>query len=184
MVVDLGDLSVELFKLRFGQDPTQSREDLERERREAEFNRINDEIAETAALMRGREALKLKDPGFNEQEFLAGAADTFLTVWKAVAHGDVNSPRPLMSEWCYREWSQRRPARITVDRLTVRRLAIVRMILGSDAESISVRIEAHTVSSEPPVDELWTFMRKPDQLTQPGGPFGWTIASIASTVGG
>lgn len=184
MVVDLGDLSVELFKLRFGQDPTQSREDLERERREAEFNRVNDEIAETAALMRGREALKVKDPGFNEQDFLAGAADAFLAVRKAAVRGDLSSLRMLMSEWGYREWSKQPLARITVDRLTVRRLAIVRMMLGSDADSITVRIDAHTVAGEPPMDELWTFMRKPDQLTQPGGPFEWTVASIASTVGG
>jgi predicted lipid-binding transport protein (Tim44 family) len=181
--MDFGDLSVELFKLRFGQDPTRSREDQERERREAEFNRINDEIAETAALMHGRESLKAKDPGFDEQAFLAGAADAFVAVRKAAARGDLSTLRSFMSEWCFGEWSKRRPARLTVDRLTVRRLAIVRMMLGGDADSITVRIDAHTVAGEQPTDELWTFMRKPDQVTQPNGPFAWTVASIASTVG-
>jgi len=183
--VDLGDLSAELFKLRFGEDPTRSREDQERERRETEFNRINDEIAETAALMHGRESLKVKDPGFDEQAFLAGAADAFLAVRKAAARGDLSTMRSFMSEWCYGEWSKRRSSsRVTVDRLTVRRLAIVRMMLGSDADSITVRIDAHTVTGEPPVDELWTFMRKPDQLSQPNGSFAWTVASIASTSAG
>jgi len=58
------------------------------------------------------------------------------------------------------------------------------MMLGSDADSITVRIDAHTVTGEPPVDELWTFMRKPDQLSQPNGSFAWTVASIASISAG
>jgi hypothetical protein len=53
------------------------------------------------------------------------------------------------------------------------------MMLGGDADSITVRIDAHTVAGEQPTDELWTFMRKPDQVTQPNGPFAWTVASIA-----
>jgi len=46
------------------------------------------------------------------------------------------------------------------------------------------QIDAHTVTGEPPVDELWTFMRKPDQLSQPNGSFAWTVASIASISAG
>ena len=176
--MDWSDFAVAAFKFRFGVDPTASAEDAQRERREAEFNRINDEIMEGAALAHGRAALQTRDQAFNEQDFLAGAIDTFLSAKKAAAKHNHSLIRSSMSEWCYQQWLLLPPPTGAVDRLTVARAAAVRVLASADGDSISVAIEAHTVSDEPVLREVWTFTRPAGQATQPGAVFGWKVSSI------
>ena len=148
--------------------------------------------ASIADLQAGLNALKQKDPAFNEHIFLDRAQSTFFTLQKAWMERNLEPARVYLSEAIYRRWKMQvaemvaQHKRNVLENLVIGGIHIVKVESDSNFDTITVRIDASAADydvddrsgkivfgskANRPFTEYWTFIRSAAARTKAGeGP--------------
>lgn len=130
----------------------------------------------------GLEAIAMRDPQFDPDEFLAGAKQAYEMIVEAFADGDRDTLRPLLDDDVYAAYDQAirdRVGKMTtkIDRIRIAQISAAEM--RGDLASVTVRFEANldTGDDQRFVDarENWTFER---EVTS-GDP-NWRLSAVAA----
>jgi len=130
----------------------------------------------------GLEAIALRDPLFDPDEFLAGAKQAYEMIVEAFADGDRATLRPLLEDDVYAAYDEairERSGKFMTKIDRVRSAQIVSAEMRGDSASVTVRFEANLDTGDDHrfVDarENWTFERD----VTIGDP-NWRLASVAA----
>ncbi len=130
----------------------------------------------------GLEAIAMRDPQFDPDEFLAGARQAYEMIVEAFADGDRETLRPLLEEDVFAAYDQAirdRVGKMTTKIDRIRNAQITAADLKGDTASVTVRFEANLDTGDDHrfVDarENWTFER--DVTTSDPN---WRLATVAA----
>lgn len=130
----------------------------------------------------GLEAIAMRDPQFDPDEFVAGAKQAYEMIVEAFADGDRDTLRPLLDDDVYGAYDQAirdRVGKMTtkIDRIRIAQIAAAEM--KGDMASVTVRFEANLDTGDDHrfVDarENWTFERD----VTAGDP-NWRLSAVAA----
>jgi predicted lipid-binding transport protein (Tim44 family) len=130
----------------------------------------------------GLEAIAMRDPQFDPDEFLAGAKQAYEMIVEAFADGDRDTLRPLLDDDVYAAYDQAirdRVGKMTtkIDRIRIAQISAAEM--KGDMANVTVRFEANLDTGDDHrfVDarENWTFERD----VTAGDP-NWRLSAVAA----
>lgn len=130
----------------------------------------------------GLEAIAMRDPQFDPDEFLVGAKQAYEMIVEAFADGDRDTLRSLLDDDVYAAYDQAIRDRVgkmttTIDRIRIAQIAAAEM--RGDSASVTVRFEANLDTGDDhrfiDARENWTFER---DVTS-GDPT-WRLSAVAA----